>query len=463
MAISRPFLLALLGAVLLGATFFAVQSSRDSATDEAAPAAEQVAPAEAAAPAAPAEPAAELTAEEALQSIVAPGTRITTGRFDLELDLRETGGGREHDFVQVSGAFECGCKDDVPKFDINFRSHDENGFRDRGEDTQVHLVSTGDEGFVGTGDELYRVEPQALENLAEARAAVAAGPLVGIPDFDVSRWVTDPKVVGTEQLDGVEATHVKAELSARKVGTDIVRLLRSDAENSQVQIPPNAVPLADRIVKQAQLDAWVGSDRVVRRLDVRLRLDDVPRSMLEANDSQGATVRLSFELSDVNQAQQLDAPADVSEVSAAKGMGAKRARAAQSNLAVGAMVLNSPAGFAGTTLLFMRLAQSSEEGAGAEQAAKAVADGKRVAILFENPDGLDDQAMRRVMRELDARTKAVVLTDHVDSVDRYGKMVEQLGVSQTPAVVLIDSRGEARLIEGYVDTDTLAQAVADAR
>jgi hypothetical protein len=463
MAISRPFLLALLGAVLLGATFFAVQSSRDSATDEAAPAAEQVAPAEAAAPAAPAEPAAELTAEEALQSIVAPGTRITTGRFDLELDLRETGGGREHDFVQVSGAFECGCKDDVPKFDITFRSHDENGFRDRGEDTQVHLVSTGDEGFVGTGDELYRVEPQALENLAEARAAVAAGPLVGIPDFDVSRWVTDPKVVGTEQLDGVEATHVKAELSARRVGTDIVRLLRSDAENSQVQIPPNAVPLADRIVKQAQLDAWVGSDRVVRRLDVRLRLDDVPRSMLEANDSQGATVRLSFELSDVNQAQQLDAPADVSEVSAAKGMGAKRARAAQSNLAVGAMVLNSPAGFAGTTLLFMRLAQSSEEGAGAEQAAKAVADGKKVAILFENPDGLDDQAMRRVMRELDARTKAVVLTDHVDSVDRYGKMVEQLGVSQTPAVVLIDSRGEARLIEGYVDTDTLAQAVADAR
>jgi hypothetical protein len=284
-----------------------------------------------------------------------------------------------------------------------------------------------------------------------------------VPDFDVSRWVTDPKVVGTEQLDGVEATHVEAELSARKVGTDIVRLLQSDAEASQVQVPPNAVPLAGRVVKDAQLDAWVGSDRVVRRLEVRLRLDDIPRSMLEPNDSRGATVRLSFELTDVNQGQQLDAPADVSGVSPAKGMGAKRAHTAQSNLAVGAMVLNSPAGFAGTTLLFLRLAQSNEQGAGAEQAAKAVADGKKVAILFENPDGLDDQAMRRVMRELDARTKAVVLTDHVDSVDRYGKMVEQLGVSQTPAVVLIDSRGEARLIEGYVDTDTLAQAVADAR
>jgi hypothetical protein len=37
MAISRPFLLALLGAVLLGASFFAVQNARDTATEGAEP------------------------------------------------------------------------------------------------------------------------------------------------------------------------------------------------------------------------------------------------------------------------------------------------------------------------------------------------------------------------------------------------------------------------------------------
>ena len=56
------------------------------------------------------------------------------------------------------------------------------------------------------------------------------------------------------------------------------------------------------------------------------------------------------------------------------------------------------------------------------------------------------------MRAVDRRTKAVVLTDHVDAVDRYGKLVEDLGVTQAPSVVIIDRRGEARLIEGYVDT-----------
>jgi hypothetical protein len=464
MAISRPFLLALLGAVLLAATFFAVQSSRDSAGDEAAPAAQQAQPAEQAAPAAPApaEPA-KLTAEEALQAIVTPGTRVTSGRFELELDSRESGGGREHDVTQISGAFECGCKEDVPKFDITLRSHDEDGFGDPGKDTTLKLVSTGDQGFVGSGDTLHRIGPQALGFAAEVRREAAAGPLAAVPDFDLSRWVTDPTVVGTEEVDGVEATHVRGELSARRVGTDIVRLLRSDADRSQIEIPPNAVRTAERVVQRAQVDAWVGSDRIVRRLQVRLRIGDIPRSMLESNDSRRGTMLLSFELSDVNQPQQIGAPADVSSVTAAKGMGAERGRMAVENLMVGAMVLNSPTGFAGTTLMFLRMAQSNQESEGAQKAAKAVADGKKVVILFQTPGGLDDRTMRGVIRKLDARTRAVVLTDHVEAVDRYGSMVEDLGVSQTPSVVLIDSRGTARLIEGYVDTDTLAQAVADAR
>jgi hypothetical protein len=450
MAISRPFLLALLGALLLGATVLAVQSSRDSASDAAAPAAQQ---SQAAAPAAPAEPApaepAKLTAEEALTAIVTPGSRVVSGRFNLELDSRESGGGREHDFTQLTGAFECGCKEDVPKFDITVKNHDEDGFGDRGKDTTVQLVSTGDAGFVGSGDTLHRIGPQALAYAGEVRSAAASGPLAGVPDFDLSRWVTDARVVGTEEMDGVEATHVQGELSARRVGTDIVRLLRSRT--------------AERVVRSAQLDAWVGSDRIVRRLELRLGIGDIPRSLLEANDSRRGTIRLSFELSDVNKPQQLDPPADVSSVSAAKGMGAERGRAAVENLVVGAMVLNSPTGFAGTTLMFLRLAQSNEESAGAQRAAKAVADGKKVLILFQNPRGLDDRAMRDVVRQVDARTRAVVLTDDVEAVDRYGSMVEDLGVSQTPSVVLIDSRGTARLIEGYVDTDTLAQAVADAR
>ena len=97
------------------------------------------------------------------------------------------------------------------------------------------------------------------------------------------------------------------------------------------------------------------------------------------------------------------------------------------------------------------------------RAARAVRDHKKVVILFRNPRGLDDRAMTSVMRTVDRRTQALVLSDNVDAVDRYGKLVEDLGVSQTPSVVIIDRSGKAQLIEGYVDSDTVTQAVADAR
>ena len=98
-----------------------------------------------------------------------------------------------------------------------------------------------------------------------------------------------------------------------------------------------------------------------------------------------------------------------------------------------------------------------------QKAARAVRQGKKVVIFFLNPRGLDDRLVLKSVRTVDRKTKAVVLTDPVDAVERYGRLVQDLGVSQAPSIVLIDRSGNARLIEGYVDTESLTQAVADAR
>ena len=57
----------------------------------------------------------------------------------------------------------------------------------------------------------------------------------------------------------------------------------------------------------------------------------------------------------------------------------------------------------------------------------------------------------------------MVLTDDIRNVDRYGKLLEDLGVNQAPAIVIIGRSGKAQLIEGYVDGPSLVQVVADAR
>ena len=76
MAISRPFLLALLGAVLMAATYFAVQNARDDSGGETAPALQQAQPAEQA-PAA-LDPVAAANPRELLQTALS--STSSTGR-----------------------------------------------------------------------------------------------------------------------------------------------------------------------------------------------------------------------------------------------------------------------------------------------------------------------------------------------------------------------------------------------
>ena len=422
MAISRPFLLALLGAVLLGATFFAVQNARDSAGDDAAPAAEQSQPAEqAAAPAEPATPPAA-SAEELLQSAF-KGGEIDSTAFSAEVALSVQGQRRSLD---LSGAFEQGAANDVPQFELDAK------VSGAGERVEGGFVSLGEEAYFTQGDTGWRVPEELWSSVVEAAAAGAIAQPQGIPlPADPQSWVRSVESAGTETIDGVETTHVSATLDPERVVRDTLGTLRAGGQRV-----PDGGAIA-KAVKSAELDAWIGTDdRVVRRLGVDVAF------------ARRGELSLDLELSGVNQPQDIEAPADVRKGIPGGAFG---------QFTQGVVAGVSGVG-GGEPVSLAALASRNPQ-----RAARAVADGKKVVILFQNPDGLDDRAMRGVVRQLDARTRAVVITDDVDAVDRYGSMVEDLGVSQTPSVVLIDSRGNARLIEGYVDTDTLAQAVADAR
>lgn len=431
MAISRPFLLALLGAVLLGATLFAVQSARNSTGDDTAPAAQQVEPAEQAA--APAEPVPAATPEELLQTAFKVG-EIESAAFDATISGRADGAWLS---IDLSGAFQRGAANDVPEFEVDLQA------AAAGERAEGGFVSLGDEAFFTRGDTGWRVPDEAWSPLVEAFASGAGARLqkLALP-FDPQTWIHDVRSEGTETIDGVETTHIAAAVDVRRVFEDVFPLVR----RSGTRMP--SVRDAAGTVKRAEFEVWVGNDdRVLRRLSTDVAFATPPK-LRGPNDAARSSISLDLELTGVNQPQDIEAPADVRQGMPPGEFG----QFAQGFVA-------GLAGFGGGEPVSLAALTSPNP----RKAARAVADGKKVVILFQNPEALDDRAMRGVMRQLDARTRAVVLTDNVDAVDRYRSMVEDLGVSQTPAVVLIDRRGDARLIEGYVDTDTLAQAVADAR
>ena len=95
--------------------------------------------------------------------------------------------------------------------------------------------------------------------------------------------------------------------------------------------------------------------------------------------------------------------------------------------------------------------------------AAALARRQVVVLFFYQRGAADDGATARAVAGLRGRQGIAVFSDSVARVARYRRLVEGTGLAQAPAVVVIDRDRKAGLVEGFVDAETLAQVVADAR
>lgn len=430
MALSRPLLLALLGVALLGATVFAVQNARNKAADDPAPVAQQTAdPGSTPAPS-NSEPSAPASPQELLRAGLTPDA-LESAAFEGELSFNSRG---EQNVIKTSGAFELGSAKEMPKVDVqvsvrveSLKLNESGGF-----------VTTGDRAWFTRGNTGYAVPQAGWSKIVEAREKGAV-PAAEAPKLNVdpSGWLTNVKSEGTEQMDGVQVTHVSGDVNSAKAISDLAR-----AVDTTGQVPANAEAQLAKSIKDGHLDAWIGDDKIVRRVSLEL-----------SGKGDGGRVNAAFdlELSGVNKPQDITRPAKVRN-DLPSGTFGQFATAFVAGL--GSQV--------GVTRDELRLGVPTTNAH--LKAERAVADNRKVVIFFENPKGIDDRAVARSVRSLDRRTKAVVvLSDDVRNADRYGKMVEDLGVNQAPAIVVIGRSGKASLIEGYIDAESLVQVVADAR
>jgi hypothetical protein len=430
MAFSRPLLLALLGVALLGATVFAVQNARNKAADDPAPTAQQTAdPASTPAPST-SEPAAPAAPQELLRAGLTPDA-LESASFKGALSFSSRG---EKNVIKTSGAFELGGAKEMPKLDVQLSV--------RAKSVKVNqsggFVTTGDRAWFTRGRTGYAVPQAAWSKIVEARksgsARASSAPQVNV---DPSGWLRNVKSEGTEQMDGAEVTHISGDVNSAKAITDVAKAM-------------SAAPLgnAERRLRQGgltdgHLDAWVGDDKIVRRVSLEL----------SGKGDGGRRVNAAFdlELSGVNKPQDISRPAKV-----------KKALPSGSFGQLATSLVAGLGGQVGVTRDELRLGVPTTNAQ--VKAERAVADKRKVVIFFRTPKGIDDRAVARSMRALDRRTKSVVvLSDDVRNADRYGSMVEDLGVNQAPAIVVIGRSGKASLIEGYIDADSLVQVVADAR
>ena len=89
---------------------------------------------------------------------------------------------------------------------------------------------------------------------------------------------------------------------------------------------------------------------------------------------------------------------------------------------------------------------------------------KRTVVLFFHQRGsADDAATAKAVDSVRGRRGVKVFSVPISRLAEYRGVTGGAGVSQAPAVVILAAPGKARLIEGFVDSETLAQEVTDAR
>jgi hypothetical protein len=88
---------------------------------------------------------------------------------------------------------------------------------------------------------------------------------------------------------------------------------------------------------------------------------------------------------------------------------------------------------------------------------------KVLAILFFNPAAADDRAVKHELDEISARGgKVVKLAVPLSELTRYPVITNQVQVTESPTLVLIDGQRKADLLTGYLDQLELSQRVSDA-
>jgi hypothetical protein len=93
----------------------------------------------------------------------------------------------------------------------------------------------------------------------------------------------------------------------------------------------------------------------------------------------------------------------------------------------------------------------------------ALADHKVLAVLFFNPAAADDQAVKRELAHLPVHGgKVVKLAVPLNELAQYPVITNQVQVTESPTLVLIDPQRQADMLTGFVDQLELNQRVANA-
>lgn len=250
--------------------------------------------------------------------------KVDSGVVELSLTIHPSGSSTVKGPISLGfgGPFQSRGVGKLPRSDFSVR------ISAQGQTGALGIVSTGTAGYLTLGGVGYQLPQATFKKLESSFAEVASSPgsgsgsgsgtLAGL-GIQPLRWLTNPTVVGTENVAGTETTHIHSGIDVPVFLSDLNTLLRkastagvSGASQLSKGISSSTRAQLAREVHNPSFDVWTGtSDRTLRKLSISLSLRVTGQTSTALGGVRAAQIGVTLQYARLNQPQTITAPANV--------------------------------------------------------------------------------------------------------------------------------------------------------
>jgi hypothetical protein len=250
------------------------------------------------------------------QTFSGDNEKVESGNLSLTLDVDVSGDEDATIDAELSGPFEDQGEGKVPKFALTVNVSGSGGDDDFSFDGG--LTSTGDAAFVSYQGSDYEVDQSLFDQFAQQIEAGAGQQgqneertqqlLDALGVQEPTELLTNLTNEGTEDVEGTETVHISGDLDVDRTVEAVKGLIGNASLLGQLGGDTGELPDPDQLdqvkdaVKEAHFDLYSGvDDHILRRLGVTLSIEA---------EGDSADIGFEFTLSEVNEPQTIEAPAN---------------------------------------------------------------------------------------------------------------------------------------------------------
>jgi hypothetical protein len=275
--------------------------------------------------------------QKVLKETFSGSKKVTSGKLDLSLSVTTEGVKNVNGpiTVELTGPFQSQGTNQLPKFDFDLK------IGAQGNTFSAGAISTGDKGYLKLQGNTYEVSTQVFNAFKQGfqrsqtqQNGAKQNPSFATLGINPKDWLKNPENKGDEDVEGTTTIHIASGVDISKLLDGVSQLLSKAGQLNVPQtsrLPTTLTASQKKKVKDAisdpTFDVYSGkSDKIVRRIRVKLKFKVPESAQQRANGLSGGEITLDVKIADLNQPQTVNAPANAkpfSDLSSAlSGLGA---------------------------------------------------------------------------------------------------------------------------------------------